>query len=415
MPKRTERTFLAGIIASLALTGCGDERAQSTHPAPGGGVLSSGGASSRAGSTSTSTSDGGEPSPPESSTAGASSGAGGEPSEVFTIGTELRIDVEVDDPTFVQLSTASVVRVERDYQASGDWDLAFQGWDVFTNGGVSGVGKAAAFGPLPFTYWAAAKDPKDIPFLIEDKTAGAFLDWYLYDGQWHALYSRFHRYGVKSGERLFKVQLLGYYGEVQGAPVSALYQLRYAEVMPEGSGPPTTLGNVDATAGGLGGDAAAPSRCLTLGRGEQQALTPKAALESSSWDLCFRRDTISVNGGLGGPGGVTAVDLDAAETEAETLDTAKLLTPEGEIASFKAVDYEMLTAPGLKYRGDRIVSAFTEVWVDRALEPAVLPKDSTWLVVGADGKSRYLLGFTGLERSTAEAAGTVVMRIQQVR
>jgi len=421
MPTRIDLSILAGLFWCLAVTGCGEDQTHATHHAPGEGVLPSGGAPGHAGSSSgsssgvTSTPDGGEPSPSESSTGGASSSAGGEPSEDSSIGTELRIDVEVDVPTLVQLSTASGIHVDGDYQVSGDWDLAFQGWDLFTNGGVSGAGKGGAFGPLPFTYFLAAEDPTDVPFLIEDKAAGAFRDWYVYDGKWHTLYSRFHAYGVRRGDRVFKVQLLGYYGEVQGAPISALYQIRYAEVTPGANGSVVVVKNLDATAGGLGGDANAPSGCLTLGTGEQQALTPKAALESSSWDLCFRRDSVSVNGGLGGPGGVTAVDLDAAETEGEILDTVKVLTPEGEAASFDAVNFETLNAPELEYHGDRIVSAFTDAWVDRSVEPPTLPQDSTWLVVGADGKSRYLLGFTGLKNSTAEAARTVVMRIQQVR
>jgi len=424
MPTRIDPSLRAAFFWCLAVTGCGDDQAHSTHHAPGEGVLPSGGAASHAGSsssgggsgtTASSTPDGGAPSPSENSMGGASVDAGGEPSDDFSIGKELRIDVEVDVPTLVQLSTASVIHVDGDYQASADWDLAFQGWDVFTNGGASGVGKGGAFGPLPFTYFLAGEDPTDVPFLIEDKAAGAFRDWYVYDGKWHTLYSRFHTYGVRRGDRVFKVQLLGYYGEVQGAPISALFQLRYAEVTPGANGALVVVQNLDATAGGLGGEANAPSTCLTLGTGEQQALTPQAALESSSWDLCFRRDSVSVNGGLGGSGGVTAVDLDAAEIEGEILDNVKVLTPEGEAASFDAVDYDTLTAPELKYRGDRIVSAFTDAWVDRSVEPPTLPQDSTWLVVGADGKSRYLLGFTGLKNSTAQAAGTVVMRIQQVR
>jgi hypothetical protein len=423
MPKRTDLRFFAALFC-FASMGCGDDHVPATHRAPGERILPSGGTPSRPGSSSgggssgtsePSTPDGGAPSPSEASTGGAGSGAGGEPTDDLSIGKELRIDVEVDVPTLVQLSTASVIHVDGDYQASADWDLAFQGWDLFTNGGASGVGKGGAFGPLPFTYFLAGTDPTDVPFLIEDKAAGAFRDWYVYDGKWHTLYSRFHAYGVRRGDRVFKVQLLGYYGEVQGAPISALFQLRYAEVTPGANGSIVVVKNLDATAGGLGGDANAPSTCLTLGTGEQQALTPKAALESSSWDLCFRRDSVSVNGGLGGPGGVTAVDLDAAETEGETLDAAKLLTPEGEAASFDAVDFKALTAPGLQYHGDRIVSAFTDAWVDRSEEPPTLPQDSTWLVVGTDAKSRYLLGFTGLKNSTAEAAGTVVMRIQQVR
>lgn len=416
MPKQTDLRCLATLFCWLSM-GCGDDHTPATHSAPGGGVLPSGGSAGRAGSSSgstTATPDGSEPSASEGAAGSASEGAAGAPTD-FSIGEELRIDVEVDVPTLVQLSTSSVIHVDDDYQASADWDLAFQGWDIFTNGGASGAGKGGAFGPLPLTYFLAGEDPTDVPFVIEDKAAGAFRDWYLYEGKWHTLYSRFHTYGVRRGDRVFKVQLLGYYGEVQGAPISALFQLRYVEVTPGANGALVVVENLDATAGGLGGDPDAPSTCLTLGSGEQQALTPKAALESSSWDLCFRRDSVSVNGGLGGPGGVTAVDLDAAETEGESLDAIKVLTPESEAASFDAVDYDTLTAPTLKYHGDRIVSAFTDAWVERSIEPPTLPQDSTWLVVGADGKSRYLLGFTGLKSSTAEAAGKVVMRIQQVR
>lgn len=405
MQRPIDRVLSVTLMLGLGPAGCGDENAKGTHPAPGEGVFLSGGSTGRGGASATA--EGGAPA------SGGNTGAGD--TAGIDIGMALRINVTRDAPTLVQLSSASVVRIDGDYRASAEWDLAFQGWDVFTNGGVSGLGKGAAFGPLSFTYFVFGDDPTDIPFLIEDKTAGAFRDWYLYDGESHALYSRFHTYGAKRGARLFKVQISGYYGEVQGAPISALYQLQYAEVTSDGSGPLVTVANLNATAGGLGGGADEPGTCLSLGTGEQQKLAPKAAVELFSWDLCFRRDTISVNGGLGGPGEVVAVDLDAAKTERETLDATKALTAEGEIARFEAVDYEALIAPGLKYHGDRIASAFTDGWVNHSKTPAELPEDSTWLVVGADGMSRFLIAFTGLQGSTADAAGTVVLRIQRVR
>ncbi|HYQ18870.1 MAG TPA: hypothetical protein VEQ58_24005, partial [Polyangiaceae bacterium] len=229
------------------------------------------------------------------------------------------------------------------------------------------------------------------------------------------LYSRFHSYGVKSGERLFKVQLLGYYGDVQGAPISALYQLRYAEVTPQQRGTVVQVTNLDATAGGLGGGDDQTSGCLTLSTGNQQQLTTSQTAQSSLWDVSFRRDSVSVNGELGGPGAVSAVDLDAAKTEVETLDGVKALSADGTAAAFDALDYDALTQPSLRYRGDRIVSAFSDAWVDTSITPPRLADDNTWLVVGADGKSRFLLGITTLENSTTGAAGTVVLRIQRVR
>lgn len=391
------------ILPSAGKSGQGDEAGTAGSPtaplneAGEGGVPSDGGGA---------LSDGG---------VGSDSGSGGSAGSL-TIGTELAIDVAADTSTFVSLASASAVTVSNEESTSSTaWDLRFQGWDIFSNGGVSGGGKGAVFGPLPFTYFLAGEDPTEVPFLIEDKAAGAFRDWYFYDGQWHTLYSRFHVYGVRSGPHLFKVQLLGYYGDVQGAPISALYRLRYAEVTAQGGGSIVEVGKLDATAGGLGGDDQAPSGCLSLISGQASQLTPAQAAAASTWDLRFRRDSISVNGGLGGPGSVTAVDLDADATEGETLDQLKQLSADNQVARFTAVDHAALTAASLKYRGDRVVSAFSDAWVDVAHDPPALADDNTWLVVSADGKSRFLLGLTAIKHSTTAAAGTVVMRILKVR
>lgn len=418
-----ERWLLLGTCLALPCWACGDEKPLPRRAAPNDAVLPTAG---RAGQASVGDAGSGSTGSGPDGSAGAgaaeSPGPGGEGAssgsspEDFRVGVELRITVAADAATFVNLAAAKVVDIgEAELRQSTEWDLAFRGWDIFTNGGASGGGKGAAFGPLPFTYFLAAVEPADVPFLVEDQAAGAFRDWYFYDGQWHSLYSRFHAYGVRSGERLFKVQLLGYYGDVQGAPISALFRLRYAEVTPQGAGQIVEISKLDATAGGLGGDDQAGSGSLILGTGEQQQLTPSQAAESSLWDLRFRRDSVSVNGGLGGPGRVTAVDLDAAATESETLEEIKTRTPENQASDFAALDYDALTSPNHKYRGDRIVSALTEAWADLSIDPPQLVNDASWLVAGADGKSRFLVGFTGLKHSTTESPGTVVMRIVKVR
>lgn len=424
--RRISRNLLVlALGASVSCWSCGDDEPSTRRAAPNEGVLPS------AGKPATDNDD--EPVPDDEPAPGAGGAggsadtdgsggdaetdAGGKPAEDFGVGTELRFTVSADAPTFVNLAAAGVVDVSSDERgASNDWDLVFEGWEIFTNGGASGGGKGAAFGPLPFTYFAAAKNPTDVPFLIEDKAAGAFRDWYFYDGQWHSLYSRYHVYGVKTGERLFKLQLLGYYGDVQGAPISALYHLRYAEVTESGTGDTVELEKLDATAGGLsGGTDEAPSGCLNLASGEKQQLTPSEAAASKLWDLRFYRDSISINGGLGGPGDVTAVDLEADATESETLDTIKALSAENQAAKFEAADYASLTAPSLKYRGDRIVSAFSDAWADTSTGVPELAEDNTWLVLSADGTSRFLLAVTSINHSTTEAPGTVVLRILKVR
>lgn len=340
---------------------------------------------------------------------GSQGGAGGTSSATPPLGVELRIHVHPDAPTFVSLESGSELELEGESEPA-TWDLKFQGWDVFTNGGASGGGKGAAFGPLPFTYFAAAEDPTDVPFLIEDRAAGAFRDWYFYDAAWHALYSRFHVYGVKSAERLFKVQLLGYYGDVHGAPISGLYRLRYAEVTPNATADTVELVNVDATAGGLDGDDTATSACLTLQSAREEQLTPEQAAASTTWDLQFRRDVVSVNGGS-----VAAVDLDADASAAETLELIKSRTAEDQAARFAALDHAALTAPSLVYRPDGNVSALTGAWVDVSADPPALAADNTWLIVGAGGMSRYLLSFVGIEGAKREGPDRVIARLLKVR
>ncbi|MFO7178771.1 MAG: HmuY family protein [Pseudomonadota bacterium] len=341
----------------------------------------------------------------ENSGPGGGSGSGGE-------GNELRIRVSASATTLVRLATPEVIDVDGTPDESLEWDLAFQGWDVFTNGGVSGPGSGAAFGPLPTFYLLFPDEPLDVPFLIADRTGGAFVGWYAYGGGAHSVYSRHHVYGIETGDRRYKLQILGYYGDVEGVPVSALYRIRYAEVTEDGVGPTELVENLDATANGAPTDPDEPSGCLALASGKTLALTPDEMRSSTAWDLCFRRDAVSVNGELGGPGDVSAVDLDAAETEDETLDEVRERTAESELPRFEAVDHAALTARHLEYRGDRVTSAFTNKWFDRSTREPRL--DVAWYVVGADGRSKYFVAFTGVEDAKGDAPGTIVLRVVPV-
>ncbi len=131
------------------------------------------------------------------------------------------LSVDPDHRTFVELATPSVVDLEGDGETSIAWDIALQGRDVFTNGGISGPGDSSAFGPLSAPTFLSDTAP-DVPLLLKDRAGGALIDWYDYDGDTHQLFSRYHVYGLRDGERLFKLQVLGYYGEQLGAPVAAL-------------------------------------------------------------------------------------------------------------------------------------------------------------------------------------------------
>jgi hypothetical protein len=327
-------------------------------------------------------------------------------------GAPLAVPVPDEGRVFVKLAPPAIVTPAGDGATSTDWDLAFEGLDVYTNSGPSGPGNGGAFGPLDSFVFLADQVP-EVPFIQRDASGGAFLGWNLYDNSAHALWSRYHVYGVRDGEKLWKVQILGYYGQLEGAPVSALYKLRYAEVSAGGVGATQTLMDIDGTAGGLSAPGTAPSDCLDFGAGKLVPLTPEEARQSSAWHLCFVRDKISVNGGLSGPRGVTAVDLDAGATASETLEQVEAKTALSEQPRFDAMTYDKLTDPKLAYHGDRIVSAFSDSWIDPAKSPRA-PALATWLVVAADGAGNHLLAFDGFTSPTDRSPGTVRLRIKAV-
>lgn len=311
------------------------------------------------------------------------------------------VDVPKTGRVYLQLSGPRVVNKEE------PWDLAFEGWDVFTNGGASGSAQGSAFGPSEVL--ACAADVLDAPILRKDATGGAFRGWYAYDSVSHTLFSKYHTYGVRDGARTWKLQVLSYYGEVAGAPTSAVYRIRYADAA---GGAPIDLTKIDGTAGGAAAPATAKSECLDLVTGNRVMLTPAEARVSKDWHVCFRRDAISVNGELGGPRGVSAVDLDAA-APVPSFDELAKKTPESERAAFDAVTAAKLADPALVWRGDRIVSAFSDVWF--AAGTPRTAKAACWVVVAADGVSRFGVMFEGFVGATESSPGVVSMRVRRGR
>ena len=68
---------------------------------------------------------------------------------------------------------------------------------------------------------------------------------------------------------------------------------------------------------------------------------------------------------------------------------------------------------GKTFRGDRIVSAFSERWIDSTAS-ALAPAYAAWLVRDANG-AHHLIGFASFEAPTTSSPGTVVMRIKPVK
>jgi hypothetical protein len=112
---------------------------------------------------------------------------------------------------------------------------------------------------------------------------------------------------------------------------------------------------------------------------------------------------------------VAAVDVDAAFlTEEEAVEVVKGRSPESEQARFDATDEAALSNPALVYRGDRILSAFGTRWFDAGKNPREA-RPFSWMVVGPDGESIFLLAFESLEGATDATPGRVNLRIKKVR
>lgn len=123
--------------------------------------------------------------------------------------------------------------------AADTWDLqvevAARAWNIWTNGGVRGSGRGAAFGPLDAStaanYASGTVSPggRNIVRLYrQDSTGGIFEEypWYAYDllGE-NKLWPNYRVYAIDTGSAHYKLQILGYYDE---AGVSGHYTLRYA-------------------------------------------------------------------------------------------------------------------------------------------------------------------------------------------
>lgn len=324
----------------------------------------------------------------------------------------VRVVVPDDGVAMLRLSDGRA-SVAGEVSVDKGWDIAFSGWDIHTNGGKSGPGDASAIGPFTNDVFEEGAWPGS-PVMFEDDIGGAFRAWYLYDGAGgRVLYSRYHVYGVRDGERLWKVQVLAYYGDVEGAPVSAMYSIRYTALHASGKvGETITVTHLNGTGASLDDAGASRAECLDLGTGARVFFSPEAASASSDWHLCFLRNSITVNGERSGPRGVGAVNLDIAGIDAESLDVVKQRTDETELARFDAVGFGSFA--NAAFRGDRVVSAFDGRWLDHDVSPPTT-HDQTWALLGADGQSRYLLTFAGLEGASEAGPGVVRLRVKAAR
>lgn len=134
----------------------------------------------------------------------------------FGPGSTRTIDVS-SGPVYLNLETGPV-------PATGAWDLRLSGFEIRTNGGVSGTGGVSAvldettpFSQITAQYAAFA------PAVAyrSDAYGGVFVTspWYRYNitGTDNQIWPNFNIYLVRRGDTVYKVQIISYYG-ADGTP-----------------------------------------------------------------------------------------------------------------------------------------------------------------------------------------------------
>ena len=131
-----------------------------------------------------------------------------------------------DDATFTISNQAAITCFDFDADttvdcSSDDWDLQMDGGDIKLNGGVSGSGSAAAYGPIDSTAIDAITDGSSVhsAAFTSDVLAGTFAEnsWYAYNLLgYHGIWPNYRVYVIDTdstddANTLYKIQLVNYY------------------------------------------------------------------------------------------------------------------------------------------------------------------------------------------------------------
>jgi hypothetical protein len=221
------------------------------------------------------------------------------------------IDFEGGNEVFFSFSKGEMVEVD---QNDNKWDLKFSGWEILTNGGISG--KHSGGGTYISSESYESIGARDIPGMImRDSYGGVFDEWYHADMvDSFTITSKRWVYFIKTSESVYKFTVLSYHGDIQGAPVSAVYSISYSDM--DSPDDVITVSGIDATAGGT--SAKGDGAYFSFKDGIIIGLDDKSAQLSTDWDIKFKRFNINLNGGVSGPGSVKGYKTE--ETDFDKVD-----------------------------------------------------------------------------------------------
>lgn len=134
-------------------------------------------------------------------------------------------------PVYVDFS-AGATTTPTDPRNSTDWDLAFVNYEIHQNATVFGIGACGAYevwqdqaDPTSFDETQVA--PTQPQAYFADQFGSVMSEWYNYDGNTHTLTSKNHVYVIRDGGHHYKLQIIAYYADINGTPVSGWYTFRW--------------------------------------------------------------------------------------------------------------------------------------------------------------------------------------------
>jgi hypothetical protein len=272
---------------------------------------------------------------------------------------ELVVDATAKDAwTYVSFETG-VIAAPADPKASLDWDVAFQRYNVKTNGGTSGPGQGAAaeLGALDLKdtttaavgSWTADAEIADARTNSKQSMNSILSGWYDYHFLKHVLVSKYRLYAIRAADgRVALFKIYDYYDDVGAAgKLTILFRFPVQsgdapDAGPTGTpdaGTPELLDDViTETDGIVRGETNfdARTRWSYFSFASRGAVTVEGeARESAAWDLAFDQWLVASNSGTSGSAGA---GVKLAETE---FDAAVTAPTEGyEVDSVQAIGAE---------------------------------------------------------------------------
>jgi hypothetical protein len=266
-----------------------------------------------------------------------------------TTATEFVADFTTESSICYDLESKAAIACADDSEV---WDIKFNNdFTIQLNGGLVGSGKAGAYGPNTYDAMNTLKNGAAVSEFTIDKKAGTLLEnsWYGYnfDGN-HKIWPNYRVYAIKSHGQEFKLRMTGYYNETGD---SGFVSFDYQDISLNANTAMNSISYLDASAGGYSAAIDDPKNKFTyynLVNNTPVELTDSAALQSSDWDIAFKRTQIKINSAsrtAASTSALAASQDDFYDAEGQAIPASFInATADTELEHFTAITQSSLTS-----------------------------------------------------------------------